>query len=115
MDIISKFFIRLSGKKIGQDEFGNEYFQNKANKRFVVYRGIAEPSKVPAEWHGWLHYTTDIAPVNIDTHKFSWQKIHLPNLTGTLGAHSPKNFNKPGFKNQAQNNRQAYESWQPKN
>ncbi len=106
MQALSNFFIRLSSRKIGADEFGNEYFLNKSGKRFVVYKGLAEPSKVPMEWHGWLHYSTNIAPVKISTRKFSWQKIHLPNLTGTKNSHSPKNSS-------AKKTSAGYEAWRP--
>lgn len=109
MNCINNFFIRFSSNKVGADEFGNEYYLHKSGKkRFVVYKGIAEPSKIPAEWHGWIHYTTDLAPVKINTHKFSWQKIHLPNLTGTKGAYSPKNST-------VKNTSAAYEAWKPNN
>jgi NADH:ubiquinone oxidoreductase subunit len=104
MQIISNFFIKLTSKKVGTDEFGNEYYKNKRGKRFVLYKGIPEPSKIPSEWHGWMHYTTNTPPVQINTHKFSWQKIHLPNLTGTKGAYSPKNY---------QVKKTWYESWDP--
>lgn len=106
MNFINKFLIRRSSKKIGSDEFNNEYFLNKEGKRFVVYKGLAEPSKVPAEWHGWLHYTSDIAPVKINTHKLPWQKIHLPNLSGTRGAYSPKNSSVKT---------PDYQAWEPNN
>ena len=106
MNFINKIFIKFSSQKIGTDEFGNEYFQNKSGKRFVVYNGIAEPSKVPMEWHGWLHYSTDLLPIKIDTKRASWQKIHLPNLTGTKHAYSPKNS--AGKKTSME-----YEAWKP--
>ena len=51
-------------------------------KRWVIYNGIVEASKVPAEWHAWLHYTAE-APLST-ANEFEWQKEHLPNLTGTL-------------------------------
>jgi NADH:ubiquinone oxidoreductase subunit len=108
MDLINKFFIKFSCKKIGGDEFGNEYFQNKSGKRFVVYNGEPEPSKIPAEWHGWIHYTSNNAPVEINTHRFSWQKAHLPNLTGTTNSYSPK-------KSAVKNTSSEYESWKPNN
>ncbi|MBM3579959.1 MAG: NADH:ubiquinone oxidoreductase subunit NDUFA12 [Alphaproteobacteria bacterium] len=99
----NKFFIKLFSNKIGEDEFGNEYFLHKKNgKRFVIYNGCTEASKVPMEWHGWLHYTTDIVPLQINTHRFSWQKIHLPNLTGTKNSYSPKNSTS-----------QQYQAWKP--
>jgi NADH:ubiquinone oxidoreductase subunit len=106
MSIIDNFLIKISCQKIGNDEFGNEYFENKSGKRFVVYKGIAEPSKIPAEWHGWIHYSSDIAPVKISTRKFSWQKIHLPNLTGTKSAYSPKN-------SVVKKTNSQYEAWKP--
>jgi NADH:ubiquinone oxidoreductase subunit len=88
MKLLHRLSIRFSCQKIGTDEFGNEYFCRKDGKRFVIYKGIAEPSKIPAEWHGWIHYTTNQIPVR--TNRFSWQKIHLPNLTGTKNSYAPK-------------------------
>lgn len=107
MSFINNFFIKLTCQKIGVDEFGNEYFLHKKNgKRFVAYNGIAEASKIPAQWHGWMHYNSDLAPVEINTHKFAWQKIHLPNLTGTKNAYLPTNSTK-------KNTSCAYEAWKP--
>lgn len=94
MNLLNKIKIKFSSNKIGIDEFGNSYFEKKHSsgsskkKRFVIYRGEVEASKVPSQWHRWLHYTCDEAPINIDTNKNSWQKIHLPNLTGTVYKHS---------------------------
>jgi len=104
---LRSFFIRFNAKKIGDDEFGNQYFQKKNGKRFVIYKGIAEPTKIPAEWHVWIHYLTNQAPVQINTNKYSWQKIHLPNLTGTINAYSPQKANKknPSIL--------PYEPWEP--
>lgn len=108
MEFITKFLIKRSAQKIGTDEFGNSYYENKKNgKRYVIYNGIAEASKIPAHWHGWIHYNNNNTPVKVDTKKSSWQKIHIPNLTGTKNAYSPKN--KKSAKSSSQ-----YESWQPK-
>jgi len=104
MQFISQLKIKLFSKLVGVDEFGNSYYQDKSNKRFVVYKGIAEPSKIPPHWHCWIHYSSDVVPSKIDKHKYSWQKIHLPNLTGTKYAYSPKDF-KPRL--------QKYDSWKP--
>lgn len=109
MDFINKFFIKFSCKKVGNDEFGNDYYLNeKSGKRFVIYNGIVEPSKIPAEWHGWMHYNDEMPPVNINTHRFAWQKIHLPNLTGTKNAYSPKN-------SEVKKTNSEYEAWKPNN
>ncbi|PZP85247.1 MAG: NADH:ubiquinone oxidoreductase subunit NDUFA12 [Azospirillum brasilense] len=90
----TRLFTLVYGRKVGQDEFGNRYFeQRRAAKgekarRWVIYNGMAEPSKVPAHWHGWLHYTLD-APIPEAARRYSWQKEHVPNLTGTQGRYLP--------------------------
>jgi NADH:ubiquinone oxidoreductase subunit len=95
VSLINNFKIRFCCNKVGSDEFSNEYYEEKKpsysgkKRRYVIYHGIAEASKVPAEWHLWLHYTSNNIPVNVNTHKYAWQKIHLPNLTGTKNAYFP--------------------------
>jgi len=89
------------GRLVGQDSYGNRYFEDRKAKpntrarRWVIYRGMAEASKVPAEWHGWLHYSSDIPP-SLDAKAHSWQKPHQPNLTGTKDAYKPDGFAKTG-------------------
>jgi len=79
------------GKLVGRDDFGNKYYQSRrvgadgCHKRWVIYKGLAEPSKVPAAWHGWLHYTTD----EVLDDSYAWQRSHVPNLTGTDFAYRP--------------------------
>lgn len=103
MSILTKLKAKFFCQKVGIDEFGNQYFQDK-QKRLVIYKGIAEPSKIPAEWHGWIHYTTDELPTNSSAHRYHWQKTHLPNLTGTKNSYSPKrNKISP-----------VYQAWNPK-
>src|SRR4051812_13814283 len=61
----AKFHIGRKGVKVGVDQFGNTYYEARDardsygthKRRWVIYRGYADASKVPAEWHGWLHYT----------------------------------------------------------
>ena len=90
-------FTALRGKKMGTDLYGNTYFTGKPRpnstreRRWVVYKGTAEASKVPPEWHGWLHHQTDVFP-DPDTknpYRHKWQKPHMPNLTGTERAYVP--------------------------
>lgn len=108
----------LSGRFVGRDEFGNRYFEARSmrhrqgtrKKRWVMYHGLAEPSKVPAHWHGWLHYTLD-APVPEAAHKYNWQKQHLPNLTGTTGRYLPSGHISKGGKRAA--TAADYEPWSP--
>ncbi|MCE3232530.1 MAG: dehydrogenase [Rickettsiaceae bacterium] len=113
MTIGTRIFTALRGDLVGQDEFGNRYYQDKKvdnsgkKKRWVMFKGLAEPSKVPAEWHGWLHYTTD----EVLKKKYDWQKQHTPNLSGTKLAYFPAGHKKKGgVRSKATGD---YQAWQP--
>ena len=80
--------IFLRGRLVGNDAVGNRDYLEKSQRRgrlrarrWVVYAGEKDASAVPAEWHGWLHYTID-TPLP-ETGRRPWQKPHLPNATGT--------------------------------
>ncbi len=106
----------FSGRRIGTDVFGNKYYESRKKtshgrkRRWVVYQGIAEPSKVPGEWHGWLHYTHDNVPDSAAT-KRGWQKEHLPNLTGTTLAYVPPGHVTRGGKRDK--SASDYQAWVP--
>ena len=72
------------------DENGNRYFTNKNGKRWVIYNGEVEASKIPQGWHGWIHYRTNEIP---NFQKFGWEKEHKENLTGTKNAYKPTHNN----------------------
>ena len=83
--------IRKRAVLVGEDALGNRYFEAKTNRdsydgrlrRWVTYRGYADASKVPAEWHGWLHHTFAEPPTEAPFKIKAWEKDHLPNMTGT--------------------------------
>jgi NADH:ubiquinone oxidoreductase subunit len=86
------------GELVGQDEQGNLYYRTKGGKidptlgferRWVIYNGLAEASRVPPSWHGWLHHTVDVPPTEEAYTPREWEKPHLPNLTGTPAAYRP--------------------------
>jgi NADH:ubiquinone oxidoreductase subunit len=86
------------GELVGEDEQGNRYYRTKGRKidpslgferRWVVYNGYAEASRVPPSWHGWLHHTVDVAPTEEHYTPREWEKPHLPNMTGTPAAYRP--------------------------
>ena len=80
----------LSGQYVGEDKFGNRYYQNKTGKRrWVIYNGTVEASRVGAEWHGWLHHTFAEPPTRAALKVQPWEAEHRPNLTGTSGAYRP--------------------------
>ena len=77
----------------------------------MIYKGIDEASKVPAEWHRWLHYTGELPPSQRPVAHHSWEKEHVPNLTGTAYAYLP-----PGHVAKGGERMKAsadYEPWRP--
>ncbi len=114
MTIGTRLFTLLHGRLIGRDATGNRYFEERRAsglrpRRWVLYAGAPEASKVPAEWHCWLHYTTG-APLP-ETGRRPWQKPHLANLTGT-----PAGYRPPGHDYRGGHRAPAtgdYEAWDP--
>src|SRR6201996_6804981 len=86
------------GELVGEDEQGNRYFRTKGGtidptlgfqRRWVVYNGYAEATRIPPAWHGWLHHTVDVAPTEESYTPREWEKPHRPNMTGTPAAYRP--------------------------
>ncbi|GGD88452.1 NADH dehydrogenase [Aureimonas endophytica] len=87
----TNFYTRRFGKKVGEDERGNVYYQTADGKRrWVIYNGPAEASAIPPGWHGWMHHRSDVAPSQQNYKPRDWQKPHQENLTGTAAAYRPK-------------------------
>lgn len=109
---------RRRARLIGSDEQGNRYFEERApsasdgrKRRWVVYHGIAEASRVPPDWHGWLHHTFQEPPVVAPLKRRAFEKDHLPNMTGTPLAYRP-----PGSLARADSGKgvgKDYEAWTP--
>lgn len=99
-----------NGVKVGDDDQGNVYYETRDGKRrWVIYNGEAEASRVPPEWHGWLHHSWDEPPTKAPLKKKVWEKPHQENLTGTPLAYAPA-----GSIRKAQPVARAdYEAWQP--
>jgi NADH:ubiquinone oxidoreductase subunit len=120
MTIATRLYTWLRGERVGSDEFGNAYYRDKTGarrfagsreKRWVLYKGEAEASKVPPEWHAWLHHIVKEPPPPGGVARKPWQKEHLPNLTGTTGAYRP-----PGHEYKGGHRARAtgdYEPWVP--
>jgi NADH:ubiquinone oxidoreductase subunit len=80
----------FSGAHVGTDRYGNRYYQSKAgNRRWVIYNGLVEASRVPPDWHGWLHHTFNDPPTTMPFKTKPWEQEHRPNLTGTAEAYRP--------------------------
>lgn len=112
-------FSWLNGRLVGRDSFGNRYYRAKSRKldrwgrerRWVVFKGDVEASKVPPEWHAWLHHTAEAPLTEKVVRRWPWQKQHLPNLSGTAYAYRPKGHDLRGGKRAAATG--DYEAWTP--
>ncbi len=101
----------LKGKKVGRDEVGNTYYQTKdGTRRWVIYNGTIEASRVPPDWHLWLHKTVNEPPTVRPLKAKAWEKPHKPNLSGTKGAYLPPGGQKRGKRPHATGD---YEAWKP--
>ena len=83
----------FSGKLVGVDTTGNKYYQSKTGKRWVIYSGEIDASKIPVEWYSWIHFTNNRIENNHDLEKHKWQKPHQSNQTGTENAYHPNRNN----------------------
>lgn len=107
------------GLPVGTDQAGNRYFRGKKlrpgykyERRWVLYNGVPEASKVPPEWHGWLHHQTDVVPsAEGESYRQPWQKPHKPNRTGTDQAYRPAGHILKGGKRPHATG--DYEAWTP--
>lgn len=114
MDLVTRLQTWRNGEPVGTDAYGNRYFQERRatpgrrRKRWVVYAGTPDASKVPPEWHSWLHHTTDAPLTPVDR---PWIRPHQPNLTGTAGAWRPSGSQLRG--GQRARATGDYESWSP--
>tara|TARA_Y100000590_G_scaffold392598_1_gene470115 strand:- start:823 stop:1239 length:417 start_codon:yes stop_codon:yes gene_type:complete len=95
----------LTGKFVGSDEFGNKYYINSKGKRWVIYKNKVESSRIPPEWHLWIHFLVKNVPNN--NNKFKWQKKYEENLTGTSKAYKPDG----SLRSDSKKSMKKYETW----
>ena len=94
----------FTGKFVGKDEFGNKYYKNKKDERWVVYSDNIEATKITSSWYLWMHHTIDKVPDEKNEKKYSWQKDHSENKTGTKESYKPVKIAKNNIK-------KKYETW----
>ncbi|MBE2278610.1 MAG: NADH:ubiquinone oxidoreductase subunit NDUFA12 [Rhodobacteraceae bacterium] len=106
----TRFFTWRKGVKVGEDDQGNIYYRSKDGvRRWVIYNGEMEASRVPPDWHGWLHHTYDKPPTEAPLAHKSWEKPHRENLSGSDLAYAPPGSIRRGVPDE----RRDYEAWQP--
>jgi NADH:ubiquinone oxidoreductase subunit len=107
----------LRGKtRVGEDALGNVYWEGGRDtagnpRRWVIYNGSNDASRVPPEWFSWLHHHVDGAPDEALPIPRPWQKPAKPNMTGTPEAYRPSGALEKGGHRQAATG--DYEAWSP--
>ncbi len=118
MSISTFFYTLFFGKRVGKDEFGNRYYRRSKpgksvgmahEERWVYYKGQVEASKIPGPWFEWLHFTAQDPPAEVS--HYTWEKQHIPNLTGTRGAYFPPGHLSAGGKRDKAIG--DYQAWRP--
>ncbi|PWG01476.1 NADH:ubiquinone oxidoreductase subunit NDUFA12 [Sphingosinicella humi] len=105
-------FSRRHGERVGTDSLGNVYFRaKKGNKRWVIYNGPNDASRIPPEWYSWLHHQIDGLPDEALPPIRKFEKPSTPNLTGTAHAYLPSGALERGGQRAAASG--DYQAWTP--
>jgi NADH:ubiquinone oxidoreductase subunit len=106
----TQLFTWRKGIKVGEDAQGNRFYRTKDGKRrWVIYNGECEASRVSPDWHGWLHFTWDEPPTERALKHKPWEKPHRENLTGTPLAYAPAG----SLRRSEPADRRDYDAWSP--
>ena len=98
--------------KVGTDVNGNVYYRSKkGDRRWVMYSGINDTSRIPPEWYAWMHKQIDDVPDKALPPAPKYLREPRPNLTGTEHAYRPSGALERGGQRQAASG--DYEAWTP--
>lgn len=107
------FTSRRHGEEMGRDDAGNVYFRHRKDpaRRWVIYDGSNDSSRVPPSWNAWLRGTIDDVPEKSLPARRSFEQAPLPNLTGTDLSYRPSgSLSRSGRRAPATGD---YEAWKP--
>ena len=117
----TSIFSARNGEHVGTDAQGNKYYRSKKKggahkfpdreRRWVMYNGANDASRVPPEWHGWLHGSYDDLPESHLPPARIWEVDYTPNATGTDTAYLPAGALERGGKRAKASG--DYEAWAP--
>ena len=74
----------FTGKFVGSDQLGNKYYTNSKGKKWVIYKDLVESSKIPPEWHLWIHSERNNNQINnilVFSKKFRRQNMVIRGMT----------------------------------
>ena len=105
----TRLFTRMNGIEVGSDSQGNRYFRDaRDRRRWVIYNGVSEGTRVPPLWDSWLHHTVAVPPVDA---REGGRLPHQPNLSGTPYAYVPQGSLRAASAREPVTS--DYEAWKP--
>ncbi|MFY0679477.1 MAG: NADH:ubiquinone oxidoreductase subunit NDUFA12 [Thalassovita sp.] len=106
----TQLYTSRKGVKVGEDSQGNVFYETRDGKRrWVIFNGEIEASRVDPDWHGWLHHTFKESPTDRPMEHKTWEKPHMENQTGTTQAYAPIG----SIRRAEPADRRDYEAWTP--
>jgi NADH:ubiquinone oxidoreductase subunit len=110
-------WLGLRGKaRMGEDDLGNVYYEGGRDtagrpRRWVIYAGSNDASRIPPDWFAWMHHQIDDVPDRALPPQRRWQQPAVPNLTGTPLAYRPAGALEKGGQRVGATG--DYEAWTP--
>ena len=109
----TKLYTYFNGKKVGEDYFGNFYYESKDKKnRWCIYSSESDASKISPEWNSWLRFISVASPKDNNT-SHEWQKLFNGNLTGLDSAYKPRILRTSGSEEDLDSYQSDYKAWKP--
>ena len=109
----TKLYTYFKGKKVGEDYFGNFYYESKDKKnRWCIYSNESEASKISPEWNSWLRFISVESPKD-NPMTYDWQKAFDGNSTGLNNAYKPRLVRTNGSKEDLNKHQSDYKAWKP--
>lgn len=110
--LTTSLYSRRHGVGVGEDGHGNTYFEAKdGGRRWVIYAGSNDISRVPPEWYAWLTRQIDEVPDKALPPPPKFLREATPNLTGTALAYRPPGALERGGHRAAATG--DYQAWTP--
>ena len=109
----TSIFSRRHGEEAGRDEAGNVYFKHRRDsaRRWVIYVGANDSSRVSPGWNAWLRGTIDDVPDKSLPERRAFEEPPQPNLTGSDQAWRPAGSIRSGGQRPAATG--DYSAWTP--
>ncbi|CAA9511400.1 MAG: NADH:ubiquinone oxidoreductase 17.2 kD subunit [uncultured Sphingomonas sp.] len=109
----TRLFSGRHGREVGRDELGNIYLQHKKDprRRWVMYSGSNDASRVPPGWTSWLRGQIDDVPDKALPKARAFAKPAVPNLSGTSETYRPAGSLSRGGQRPAATG--DYQAWTP--